>query len=77
MRTCNPPPVIPEDDRWEVEEIRDIREKRKKKEYLVHWKGYPDSDDLWVKEKDIDNEIVEEYHLTSVQEEGQAELATD
>jgi hypothetical protein len=69
-----PPPVIPEDDRWEVEEIRDIREKRGKKEYLVHWKGYPDSDDSWVKEKDIDDEIVKEYHLKLVQEEGQVEM---
>ena len=74
MRTCNPPPVIPEDDCWEVEEIRDIREKRRKKEYLVHWKGYPDSDDSWVKEEDIDDEIVKDYHLKLVQEEGQVEM---
>jgi hypothetical protein len=67
-----PPPVIPDDDRWEVEEIRDMREKHRKKEYLVHWKGYPDADDSWVKEEDIDDEIVKEYHLKLVQEEGQA-----
>jgi hypothetical protein len=29
----------------------------------VHWKGYPNSDDLWVKEEDIDSEIVEEYKM--------------
>ena len=40
----------------------------------MHWKGYPDSDDLWVKEKDIDDEIVEEYHLKLVQEEGQVQM---
>jgi hypothetical protein len=66
-----PPPVIPEDDRWEVEELRDVKERRgNRKEYLVHWKGYPDSDDSWVKEEDIDDEIVREYHLRLVQEEG-------
>jgi hypothetical protein len=63
-----PPPVIPEDDRWEVEEIRDFKDRRGKKEYLVHWKGYPDSDDSWVKEEDIDGEIVEEYKMKLAQE---------
>ena len=41
---------------------------RGKKEYLVHWKGYPDSDDSWVKEEDIDGEIVEEYKMKLAQE---------
>ena len=39
---------------WEVEEIRDFKDRRGKKEYPVHWKGYPDSDDSRVKEEDID-----------------------
>lgn len=44
---------------WEVEEIRDFKDRRGKKEYPVHWKGYPDSDDSRVKEEDIDSGIVE------------------
>ena len=47
---------------------RDFKDRRGKKEYLVHWKGYPDSDDSWVKEEDIDGEIVEEYKMKLAQE---------
>ena len=36
---------------------------------LVHCKGYPNSDDSWVKEEDIDSEIVEEYRR-KLEEEG-------
>ena len=64
-KPTRPPP--PEDDRWEVEEIRDFKDRRGKKEYLVHWKGYPDYDS-WVKEEDIDGEIVEEYKMKLAQE---------
>ena len=39
----------------------------------MHWKGYSDSDDSWVKEEDIDDEIVKDYHLKLVQEEGQVQ----
>ena len=35
------------DNEWEVDHIVDSRLKNKKLEYLVHWKGYDDSDCTW------------------------------
>ena len=36
----------------------------KKKQYLVKWKGYPDSDNQWLDAKDMDNaqELIAEFH---------------
>ena len=33
----------------------------KKREFLVHWEGYSDIEDSWVKEVDIDPEMVKAY----------------
>jgi hypothetical protein len=32
-------------------------------EYLVHWKGYPQEEHTWLKEKDLEHaqEVVQEY----------------
>jgi len=47
---------------------RDIRGRR---EYLVHWLGYSNSDDLWVKERDLHAiDLLEEY-LATIEEEEQ------
>jgi hypothetical protein len=37
--------------------------KDRKKEYEVHWKGFPKSDDTWVKERDMKNaqDIIKAY----------------
>jgi len=60
-----PPPVVPEDDRYEVEEILDHRQRKRGRrtvmEYLVRWAGYGQEDDQWVAENDIDDGIVQEY----------------
>jgi RNase H-like domain found in reverse transcriptase/Reverse transcriptase (RNA-dependent DNA polymerase)/Integrase zinc binding domain/Chromo (CHRromatin Organisation MOdifier) domain/Retrotransposon gag protein/Integrase core domain len=56
-----PPPVIPEEDRYEVERIVDYRMLRRRRQYLVKWAGYPESDNSWVDEEDIDRDVVKEY----------------
>ena len=50
-------------DDYEVEFIRDHREMaRGKREFYVHWKGWPTFDDSWVEEKDMNAlELVTEY----------------
>ena len=56
-----PPPTIPEDKQWEVDAILDERTKYRRKEYLVHWKGYPDEDNMWVKGSDVSTDLIVEY----------------
>ena len=50
-----PPDLIDNDEEYEVEKILDTRQfgKRRKKQYLVKWKGYPDSENEWVDHKDV------------------------
>jgi hypothetical protein len=49
------PDLIEGEEEYEVESIRDARRygRGKKLQYLVHWKGYPSSDDSWVNHKDL------------------------
>ncbi len=56
-----PPPVVPEDAQYEVEGIIDYRMCRRCRQYLVKWQGYPNSDNSWVNEEDIDKKLITEY----------------
>jgi hypothetical protein len=58
-----PPPVDAEDNQYIVDAILDHRTIGcgKKREFLVHWEGYSDVEDSWVKEPDIDPEMVKAY----------------
>jgi hypothetical protein len=56
-----PPPIVAEDNQWAVESILDHRKTGRKRQFLVHWEGYPDTDDCWVQENDIDREMVRAY----------------
>ena len=66
-----PPPIVPEDNQYEVERIIDHRSGRRRRpggrrearrmEYKVHWSGYPEEDDEWIKEADIDEQLVQDY----------------
>ena len=49
------PDLIDNEEEYEVEKILDSRQfgRRRKKQYLIKWKGYPDSDNEWVDHKDI------------------------
>jgi len=55
---ARPPPLIPEDNQYEVEKILDHDRRRG---YLVRWAGYDQSEDSWVSERDIHEDLVREY----------------
>jgi len=52
--TC-PPPIINSEEEYKVKAILDARRKGRghQLQYLVHWKGYPHSDDSWIASKDL------------------------
>jgi Chromo (CHRromatin Organisation MOdifier) domain len=60
--TTDPPPAIgPEDNWWEVEELRGRRKVGKGLMYLVKWMGCPESENTWEKKKDISAKLVMAY----------------
>src|ERR1700733_5410801 len=50
-----PPDLVDGAEEYEVEKILDKRRKGRggKIQYLVKWKGYPDSDNEWVNQRDV------------------------
>ena len=64
--TRPPPDLIEDEEQYEVEQVLDERNygRWKKKQYLVKWKGYPDSDNQWLDAKDMENtqELIAEFH---------------
>ena len=63
-----PPDLIEGEEEYEIESIRDARRKGRgrKLQYLVHWKGYPNSDDSWVDHEDLHApELLKEYYTNS------------
>ena len=61
-----PPDLVEGEEQYKVEQILDERIYGcwKKKQYLVKWKGYPDSDNQWLDAKDMGNaqELIAEFH---------------
>ena len=54
-------------EEYEVEEVLGMRhyERQRKRQYLVKWKGYPDSDNEWVNHKDMNApEAIKDYEET-------------
>jgi Chromo (CHRromatin Organisation MOdifier) domain len=64
-----PPPDIKEgEEEYEVEAILDMRRfgRWKKLQYLVHWVGYPHTDDMWVNHEDLHApELLKNFMATS------------
>src|SRR2546429_79029 len=61
-----PPPVPeadPQENIYEVEAIKDNKILRGKNYYLVKWTGWPESDNQWVKESDMEGsqDLIREY----------------
>ena len=52
-----PPPLtlIQGQEEWEVEKILDLRQRHRKNEFLVRWKGYSQGDDTWEPEEILHN----------------------
>ena len=50
-----PPDLVDNTEEYEVEKILDSRlfGRRRQLQYLVKWKGYPDSDNMWVDKDDV------------------------
>ncbi len=49
------PDLVDNEEEYEVKKILDTRQfgRGRKRQYLIKWKGYPDSDNEWVDQKDI------------------------
>src|SRR5437667_344563 len=59
---ARPPPVFEGTEDYEIEKIIDHCDTRRGRQFLVHWLGYPDSDDEWVHEGHISApELIEDY----------------
>ena len=64
-------PTFPDEEEYEIEAILDHRDIRGRREYLVHWLGYPNSDNSWTKEKDLHAADLLEEYLAAIEEEEQ------
>ena len=60
------PDLIDGDEHYEVESILDSRFIRSSLHYLVHWKGYPSSDDQWLPSSELSHasDFVAAFHAT-------------
>jgi Chromo (CHRromatin Organisation MOdifier) domain len=56
-----PPPIDVEDNQYMVEAILNQPKTGRTRHFLMRWEGYSDTDDSWVKEGDIDEEMVRAY----------------
>ena len=50
-----PPDLVTNQEEYEVEKVLDACHygRKKTRQYLVKWKGYPDSDNEWVSQEDM------------------------
>jgi hypothetical protein len=54
-----------EDDQWQVEALIKKRRRGRRVEYLVKWRGYPDSDNTWEKKTDINPDLVADFEVNA------------
>ena len=52
---CPPPDLVDNAEEYEVKKVLDSQQfgRRRRLQYLVKWKGYPDLDNMWVDKDDI------------------------
>ena len=63
-----PPPIIDNEEEYEIENILDARRHGRsfKLQYLVHWKGYPHSDNSWIDHKDLHApDLLKEFYTSN------------
>ncbi len=50
-----PPDLIKNQEEYKVEKILDSQQfgRRQKLQYLIKWKGYPNSDNKWIDKNDV------------------------
>src|SRR5712671_233489 len=63
--TRPPPDLVGDEEEYEVEAIANHRHfgRHQKLQYLIKWKGYPSSDNMWEPEENVHAEdLVKEYH---------------
>ena len=72
-----PPPIIDGKEEYEIENILDARHHGRghKLQYLVHWKGYPHSNDSWIDHKDLHApDLLKEFYTSNSATAGQTEV---
>jgi hypothetical protein len=57
-RINRPPPIIEDEKKYEVEDIKAYRVRRGVGEYLVKWVGYADSESLWIPVKSVEAPVI-------------------
>src|SRR6266568_2827718 len=73
------PDLVNDEEEYEVETVLDTRRfgRGRKKQYLIKWKGYPDSDNEWVNHKDIHApEAIREFESSKTAERGHIRTGT-
>jgi hypothetical protein len=65
-----PPLIIDKsEEEYEIDAILDVKKQKGRGgglQYLVHWKEYPNSNNTWVKHRDLDTpELLKEYYRNS------------
>ena len=63
MAPSKSPDIINDEEEYEVKEIRGHRRKGQGTQYLVHWKGYDNSEDSWIPQAALENsaDLLSEY----------------
>ena len=72
-----PPLIIDSEEEYEIENILDARRHGwgRKLQYLIHWKGYPHSDDSWIDHKDLHApDHLKEFYTSNSATAGQIEV---
>ncbi|XP_061440646.1 uncharacterized protein LOC133364295 [Rhineura floridana] len=58
-----PPLLVEGEEEYEVEQILDLRKRRRCLQYLIHWKGYDPSEHSWETEENVHAPtLVREFH---------------